>query len=235
MIKSDSPKKSIIIFAKIPEPGNVKTRIGNLSGHEYSCQIYEAMLLDLIEKLTFQDLWSCNFYIYPPEKIKAFAAIYSLSDDNIFPQQGSDLGMRMFNSFMEQISLGADEIVCIGSDIPAISLGHIDSAFKILSDYDSVLGPAEDGGYYLIGFRKDAVSDFCFSDIQWSSCSVFSETIAKFETLGFRHDSIQPLRDLDDLSDLEFYKDLLVKNKSLSPRLHLIINARKNGETPNVS
>lgn len=233
MIKSDRHKKSVVIFAKNPKPGNVKTRIGIFLGHDYSCQIYEAMLLDLIEKIRFQNSWSCHFYIYPPDEIKSFGDTYNLSPDCVFPQQGPDLGIRMYNSFVEQINLGADEIICIGSDIPAISLDHIDSAFSILSSSDSVFGPAADGGYYLIGFRKKAVSDFYFSEIKWSSCTVFSDTVDRIALMGFTHKSINTLRDLDDLSDLEFYKDLLIKNKSISPRLNNIINVEKNVGTQN--
>lgn len=233
MIKCFPSKKSIVVFAKYPEPGKVKTRIGNYLGHDYSCMIYEAMLLDLIDKLAFQDLCSCCFYVYPPEKTAAFAASYSLNNDSVFPQKGFDLGMRMFNSLMEQINMGADEVVCIGSDIPAISLVHIDSAFSILSSHDAVLGPADDGGYYLIGTRKKVVSDFYFSGISWSSSSVLSETISKMKSMGLTHNSIQSLRDLDDLSDLEFYKDLLDKNSSLSPRLNKILNINTNGGLQN--
>jgi len=220
-------KKSVIVFAKYPEPGNVKTRIGNFLGHQFSCQIYEAMLLDLIEKLAFQNLWSCHLYIYPPDKTKVFATAFQLNADNVFPQQGSELGMRMYNAFIEQIRLGSNEIICIGSDIPAISCQHIDTAFKALSEYDSVVGPAEDGGYYLIGFRKGAVSDICFSGIQWSSCSVFYETVLKLKISGLSYSSIQTLRDLDDLSDLEFYKEILSRDECISPRLNGVINLNK--------
>lgn len=233
MIKSDSQKKSVIIFAKNPVPGNVKTRIGKFLGYDYSCQIYEAMLLDLIEKMRIQNSWSCHFYIYPPEETKSFSDAYNLSSDCVFPQQGSDLGMRMYNSFLEQINLGADEIICIGSDIPAISLDHIYSAFNILSNSESVIGPAADGGYYLIGIRKEIVSSAYFSGIKWSSCSVFSDTVDRIESMGFTHKSINTLRDLDDLSDLEFYKNLLIENPSISPRLNNIINVKKNVGMPN--
>ncbi|WP_027357821.1 TIGR04282 family arsenosugar biosynthesis glycosyltransferase [Desulforegula conservatrix] len=225
MIKSH-PSKTIIIFAKYPEPGKVKTRLSSSLGHEQSCLIYQAMLSDLIDKFAFQKLFSCCFYIYPPEAATSFSAEYSLSVDNVLPQKGSDLGGRMFNSFMEQISLGFDQIACFGSDIPAISLDHIDSAFSALSSHDAVLGPAEDGGYYLIGLNKESLCESFFTGIAWSSPSVFSETVSKIKNRGLTHDTIMPLRDLDDLSDLQFYKNFLNENRSLSPRLNRILSEK---------
>lgn len=233
MIKSAPSKRSIVIFAKYPEPGKVKTRLGNSLGHDHSFMIYEAMLLDMIDKLALQNLYSCCFYIFPPEATNAFSAKYCLDNDRVFPQEGFDLGERMFNSFVHQISLGSDQVICIGSDIPAISLVDLDSAFSILSTHDAVLGPAEDGGYYLIGINKKAISNSFFSDISWSTSSVFSETISKMENIGLSYNSIHPLRDLDDLSDLIFFKDLLNKQASLSPRLNMILNTYINGGFPN--
>ncbi len=220
-------KKAVIIFARYPEPGKVKTRIGIKKGHLYAYGLYRAMLADMIEKISFNDQNTDIFYFVDPAvRISDFAEDFSIDTSKLRPQSGNDLGERIASAFKIIFGMGYDKAVCSGSDIPSLTPLHIESAFDALAEFQAVTGTASDGGYYLIGFIKDVLPDDFFSDMLWSNENVYSETVSRYKRYGIRNTSIQNLRDLDELADLDFYINLLEKTPFLSPRLHsyLIVN-----------
>jgi len=142
-------KKALIIFAREPVPGKVKTRLARDVGEQEAAELYAAMLADVLEKAVSLD----------DVRPLVFRALETgiLPDGPEFPglemleQQGADLGERMNNAFIRALSLGIDACCCIGSDLPDLPLDYIRQAFRELeqSETDVVFGPAEDGGYYL--------------------------------------------------------------------------------------
>jgi len=118
----------------------------------------------------------------------------------IFPQSGADLGARLVHAFQTIFGLGADKVVAIGSDSPTLPPENLDLAFRKLDDHDLVLGPAEDGGYYLIGLNQPRRE--LFAGIEWSSDAVFASTIAAAANLKLDFESLPFWYDVDDVISL---------------------------------
>jgi hypothetical protein len=121
---------------------------------------------------------------------------------------GRDLGERMENAFKETFLQGFNEVLVIGTDIPALTPSLIDKALKALKNSDAVIGPCFDGGYYLIGFRKEMFLSDIFKGIQWSTEGVFKDTMEVFSKKIYKVYVLPKLRDIDRIEDLRtFYKE----------------------------
>jgi rSAM/selenodomain-associated transferase 1 len=118
-------------------------------------------------------------------------------------QQGGDLGERMAEAFRELFAEGADEVLLIGSDIPQIDSFLIAGYFQALQAYDVVIGPAADGGYYLIGFTRKSFEEDLFERIDWSTERVYRQTLERARKQGLSVHSGRTLRDIDTYEDLE--------------------------------
>ncbi len=190
----------ILVFLKYPEAGRVKTRLSVDIGDLHSVGIYRCFVLDLLStiKRLERDLVLC---IAPDSSIDRFNEWLGSNYAYVF-QQGDDLGQRMKNSFDDIFSKGYERAVLIGSDIPDLPLDIIHEAFGALSERDSVIGPAEDGGYYLIGFRRDAIVGEVFEGIRWSAHTVFNETVSILKRLGVSLHTLPEWYDVDTLGDL---------------------------------
>lgn len=221
--------RAVIVFAKYPEPGLVKTRIASSMGKGFAFELYVAMLRDLIGKLICEDSIDCHFFVYPPSGTGAFADMFVLDKKKVHPQMGEDLGERMYLSFVDRFRNGAEAAVCIGTDIPGLTLGHIDKALDALSENGAVLGPSIDGGYYLIGFRKADITDRVFREMIWSTRDVFMETIYRLGTMGISFEVLGSLRDMDDISDFEFYRTNKNFYPEIGPRLYELLRIARTG------
>jgi rSAM/selenodomain-associated transferase 1 len=120
-----------------------------------------------------------------------------------FVQEGQDLGERMANAFACSFEMGMDKVVLIGTDCPTLQSQHLNEAFQALSNSDLVLGPATDGGYYLIGMKRRA--DYLFEGISWSTSQVYSETMNVASQHGLTTTLLQELDDIDTQEDWERY------------------------------
>lgn len=119
------------------------------------------------------------------------------------PQQGKNLGERMQNSFVQAFLQGFHRVIIIGSDSPDLPRTFIEEAFSALKTMDSVIGPACDGGYYLIGFRKETFFPEVFTGITWSTDKVFEESCARLKNAGRKTYILPPWHDIDTLADLQ--------------------------------
>jgi rSAM/selenodomain-associated transferase 1 len=126
-------------------------------------------------------------------------------------QVGSGLGERMKNAFVGVFSGGCRKAVLVGSDIPELSASIISRAFEELEESDAVVGPAVDGGYYLIGFCRDSFRGEVFEDVEWSRSSVFAETMEKFGTFGDEY-VVGVLDELADVDTAEDYHAFIERN-----------------------
>jgi rSAM/selenodomain-associated transferase 1 len=190
---------NLIVLLKNPIIGKAKTRIAARVGDEIALTIYKELLdelkvlLDSLDKIVIHLFFSDNI-----ENIGPF-------NNSTFPmylQSGADLGQRMLNAASDV--KGNDitgRIVIIGSDCPYMQKYHIENAFVELNNQKLVLGPSEDGGYYLIGFQE--INESLFNEILWSTGVVMSETIEKAKAIGWNH-SLLPI-----LSDIDTYPDYL--------------------------
>jgi rSAM/selenodomain-associated transferase 1 len=127
-----------------------------------------------------------------------------------FPQAGADLGERMKNAFQHCFADGFDDVIIIGSDIPDLPPEIFAEAFAALENRGAVIGPAADGGYYLIGFRKETFAPEAFEGIVWSTQAVFAETVARLERVGVGVHLLPSWRDVDTVDDL---RDLVRRHR----------------------
>lgn len=197
--------KALIIFAKQPVPGTVKTRLIPELSPEGAAQLYLSMLTDILNNtFTIADVDRMLFYDgggkaedYFRESFPAWA---------LFPQEGDDLGRRMETAFCRTFAGGYQSVVIIGTDSPDLPASFIEDTFRLLEDRrtDVVLGPATDGGYYLLGMKR--LHRELFSGISWSTGRVLQDSLKIAESLGLGTKLLPPWHDIDTFADLERLK-----------------------------
>ncbi|MGR3309765.1 MAG: TIGR04282 family arsenosugar biosynthesis glycosyltransferase [Candidatus Brocadiales bacterium] len=202
---------SLLIFLKYPEAGEVKTRLARGIGGEKAARLYR-LFVDATLKRTLDrnELYEQLLFYAPVERgseIKSW--IGGSGGDKVTlslqPQIGSDLGERMLNALKAAFSNGAKKAVIIGTDSPTLDKETIYEAFYLLKNTDIVIGPAVDGGYYLIGASLPAPREI-FIGIDWGSNKVFEQTIKRIRG-GNASYSLLPLHyDVDNLEDLRTLK-----------------------------
>jgi rSAM/selenodomain-associated transferase 1 len=187
-------KKQLIIFIKNPEKGKVKTRLAKSIGDEKALQVYH----DLLDNCRVECLKvDAERYLY-------YSSFIDENDNwtsNSFHkklQKGEGLGVRMSNAFEEAPS---GKTIVIGSDCYELNASIIEEAFQALEKNQVVVGPANDGGYYLLGMN--GFYPELFQNIDWSTERVFDQTKKKIKGLGLDCEILQELVDLDTLEDLE--------------------------------
>lgn len=199
-------EECVLLFVKVPGKSEVKSRLSKDLGEDLTLLLYENFVFDLVDMLKKRG--RCfKICFYPADSLENVQ--YWLGKEySYMPQQGKDLGERMKNAFFDAFSDGFEKVILIGSDIPDLTNSLIDEAFAFTDD--AVIGPALDGGYYLIGFRKNKLLPQIFEGIHWGSGSVFEKTMEIFKTFNCKV-SIAPERsDVDVLDDL---KALVERNR----------------------
>lgn len=194
--------KSVICFCKYPEPGMVKSRLSASLGEEYAAQIYKTILENILQNICMRK-YEVDLYCYPDINHYFFEYCKDKYNASLYNQEGNDLGMRMFNAMNIHLNSNKPTIL-IGSDCLELDSDYIKNAFLALdAENDIVLGPTLDGGYALIGANRIDASIFC--DITWSTSSVLQQTIAKVKSLGWTIACIPRIRDIDTLSDYQYF------------------------------
>jgi uncharacterized protein len=193
-------ERCLVMFAKYPEKGTVKSRL-ILGGDEcLAADLYRCFVEDLLHRVSSGDYRFLMAYD-PPDKENDFIELFGKSF-SYAPQTGADLGMRMYNAFTNGFLNGFRSVVVIGSDSPDIPKEIIEEAFHSLEKYSAVIGPTWDGGYYLIGFSGDSLSERFFKNVTWSTDSVFGETIDRFRKEGISFHVLPRRRDIDTADDV---------------------------------
>jgi len=187
-------KNLLIIFTRNPELGKVKTRLAKSIGDENTLTIYNT-LLDRTEKTT-RDL-NCDKAVYYSVRIRE-NDIWDASIYQKHQQHGDDLGERMYNAFKEAFSNNYDKVAIIGSDLFDLDPNHINEAFKKLINHDIVIGPAHDGGYYLLAMKS--LYSQVFKNKDWGNSTVFKDTLNDLK--------IENIHLLETLNDIDVYDDL---------------------------
>jgi rSAM/selenodomain-associated transferase 1 len=192
--------RCIMLFVKLPEKGRVKSRLARHVGEDAALSLYENMVLDAIDMLKRGRF---PFRIcYTPPDARDQVTEWLGREYYYLPQTGDDLGDRMDEAFADVFSGDVEEALLIGSDIPGLTTGIIEEAFASLARNDAVIGPADDGGYYLIGFRKNTFTPGIFHDMVWSTSTVFRFTMDKL------HDASRKVHILSELTDVDTVEDL---------------------------
>jgi len=192
---------TLIVFVKYPEPGKVKTRIAGELGAEKAAEIYSLIAKSVIENVSGSDKYRTVIFFDPPEMEKGIRQWIGRSDVTYEPQSGNNIGERMSDAFERVFSGGDEKAVLIGTDVPEITEGIVAEALRLLEFEDAAIGPAEDGGYYLLGLKKPESLLFD-DDIEWGSDSVYKRTIERMEKLYLSYKSLDTLRDVDTAEDI---------------------------------
>jgi rSAM/selenodomain-associated transferase 1 len=202
-------KTCLIIFAKEPESGRVKTRLAGKMDDNEIIELYKDFVrrtIDIAGKVESDN----KFLAYDSSGEAGF--IKSIKGDlSLFRQEGETLGERMHNAFLYSKKSGNDATIIIGSDSPDMPFEYVEKAFNCLEKSDVVLGPSRDGGYYLVGLKQP--DERIFKDVNWSSDKVFSETLKNIENIGKVASSVDEWYDIDTAQDLEFYNKRKEENR----------------------
>jgi hypothetical protein len=188
-------KNLILLFTRNPELGKVKTRLAASIGNENALEIY-ITLLEHTKKVALETSY---------DKRVLYSEVVNFIDmwDSSFFQKklqiGSDLGERMHTAFREGFKDGYEKIVIVGSDLIALESTDITAAMKHLEDNDIVIGPAEDGGYYLLGMKK--IPQNIFSNKDWGTDSVLKDTLIDIASLKYH--LLQEKNDIDTYDDIK--------------------------------
>lgn len=198
--RSMSEGSSVVLFVRSPERGRVKSRLAAAVGGEMALELYKGFVLDIMETLK-EGHHPFRIFFYPRSSEER--VVRWLGGDFVYaPQRGAGIGRRMENAFVQSFSEGSERVVLIGSDIPDLPNSVIHRAFSSLDKSDAVLGPASDGGYYLIGFKKTSFLPGIFHGIAWGTSSVYRETVEVFRHSKYRVHTLRQWNDVDTLDDL---------------------------------
>lgn len=205
--------RAVIIMAKAPEAGKVKTRLQPFLSPEKAAEFAACLLHDVVNNAkTFQNQL---IIAYSPAGKRGFFERFTDHKTLLFEQIGGDLGRRMYSAFEFAFGQGADSIVMIGTDSPTLKHSEIMRAFEFLeSGFDVVLGKTDDGGFYLIGLRK--LHAGVFENVEWSSEETHSQTVRNIKRAGLKLSEVAECYDIDLPDDLIRCRDELRLDPNLA-------------------
>ncbi len=185
------------LFAKWPRPGQVKTRLAAATSLAWAAAVAEAFLRDTLDRLT--GVAARRVLVYARADAAASFADLARGRFELFSQGDGDLGPRMAAFFQKQFADGAAAVVLVGADSPTLPPAYVEQAFAKLEAADLVLGPATDGGYYLVGCAGRVPP--IFEGIAWGSSTVLHDTVARLTGSAWRLAVLPPWYDVDTLDD----------------------------------
>lgn len=200
-------KKRLIIFSRYPEPGKTKTRMIPALGAQGAAELQRQMTehtLAQAKKLT--KLLGVAIEVHFAGGNQQLITNW-LGQDLVYqPQSSGDLGQRMTSAFTEAFMAKMESVVMIGIDCPDLNENLLSQAFESLNHHDLVLGPAQDGGYYLIGLGRNSTE--LLNNISWGTDQVLAQTVAKAKQLDFTIAYLDTLSDVDRPEDLVIWESL---------------------------
>ncbi len=205
--------RHLVIFAKTPRIGRVKSRLARDIGRLAAWQFYRTNLQNIIRRLSHRPgraaTWKTWLALTPDtDNLPPVVARLHIPGVGLVKQGGGDLGQRMGN-VMQNMPPGP--VVIIGTDIPTIGTAHITAAFKALGCADSVMGPATDGGYWLIGLKRQPKNQLnaarhVFGKVRWSSPHAFEDTLGNLAHGGLNTALLEYMEDVDERASYERWK-----------------------------
>lgn len=221
---------TLVVFVKEPRPGAVKTRLAASIGAADAAELYR-MLVETVLDATMPGPGDYERLVFfdPPEAGERMRGW--LPSGRLRRQGTGDLGARMADAFARAFARGASRVVLVGSDAPGLTRGDVQAAFAALGAHDVVLGPSDDGGYYLVGLQ--APRPALFDGMAWSTPSVRERTLERAASLGLSVALLRPLRDVDTLLDLRAEWERLEAPLARRPELRRrLVDAVEMGATP---
>lgn len=195
----------LVVMARKPVVGAVKTRLAAVLGAEVACDLYRAFLCDLRARLEC-DEWRLLWAVHPHADLSddVGAAVHCIA------QRGEDLGERMTRVFAELFAAAAARVVMIGADLPHLSPAVVRQAFRSLERADAVMVPTRDGGYGLVGLRQPVD---LFTGIETGVASTRRDTLARAKALGLDVVLLDETFDLDEVEDLRELRALIASGE----------------------
>ena len=204
-MNKEHQKLLLVVVAKAPVPGEVKTRLYPKLTIDEATDLYRCFLQDRIKeigRLTEIDL----AISYTPEESKEYFSRFITNGFHLFPQRGKNLGERLSNIFKDKLADEYDAVSIIDSDTPDLPRSIVQQSFQLLmsNGVDAVFGPCDDGGYYLVAMRRPQPD--LFQHIPWSTEAVLATTLERANAIGLKAELLPRWNDLDTFEDLiEFY------------------------------
>ncbi|HEU0016429.1 MAG TPA: TIGR04282 family arsenosugar biosynthesis glycosyltransferase [Longimicrobium sp.] len=200
--RNKPPRRALLVFVRAPVRGRVKTRLAREMGDDAALRIYRRLGAHTVTqamRLAREDGVEVRVHHAPADAGDAVRAW--LGPGPVYlPQAEGDLGERMHAAFASALIDGHERVVIVGSDLPDLDAELIRRAFSLLDEHRAVLGPAADGGYYLLGLREPAPG--VFERIAWSTPTVLATTLERFRALGIEPALLEVLRDVDEAADV---------------------------------
>lgn len=202
------PRSNILLlFTRFPDPGKVKTRLIQALGSTGACNLHRRLTSHMIHIAKHFAMASNTDFVVCFDGADTYKMQQVFGTDlEFFPQCEGDLGQRMSAAFATFLGQGRQRVILIGSDCPGITSKTLASAFFQLNHHELVLGPATDGGYYLIGLT--APHSELFQDMPWGTDTVLVKTQTKAKELGLRTAFLEPLTDIDKPEDLHVWENI---------------------------
>ncbi len=190
---------TLVVFAKAPELGKVKTRLQPYLPAPFSLELHCELVDYVLSQWTASRLCSINLWLAGNQE-KFLERLPQWRPLVCYKQQGADLGERMYYAVKQTLSK-TESAILVGTDCPFIDEGYLLKACTALKKFDVVIGPATDGGYVLLGLKQAHTS--LFENIQWGESSVFEETVNQIKRLGLNYSVLPELSDIDRPEDLQ--------------------------------
>jgi len=194
------PGARILIFAKAPVPGRVKTRLSPALGSRSASDLHARLLLDTVARLATAGLAPLELWCAPDPEQHPFPELANRYGLELHRQQGANLGERMLGGATDALRRSSG-VILVGTDCPLLDGAYLERALTALERQDAVLGPAEDGGYVLLGLK--GVVDALFRGIPWGGDQVATMTRERMEALRWKWMELPALWDVDRPEDLE--------------------------------
>ncbi len=201
-LKPQNPDTQIIIFAREPVYGQVKTRLIPVLGKTGATELYSALLDFSVHKIHRYKLASLCLCITPESQSQYFSRHYPFDDLLITKQTGKDLGQRMANA-LEQSLQQFSKAILIGTDCPFLDNTDLQQAIDALDSNDMVFSPAKDGGYVLVG-GTGQLNSFAFEGIEWGTERVMQQTRQRLSKLNIHWQELRQQQDIDNKNDLKY-------------------------------
>lgn len=193
-----SSPAAVLVFVRAPEAGRVKTRLAAALGPEVALRVYVRLAEHTVREARAVGE-AVRVHFTPAGAEEAVRGWLGEGADYL-PQGGGDLGERMHRAFREAFAAGYGRVVIVGSDLPELSAGLLRRALALLEEWEVVLGPARDGGYYLLGLRREVPE--LFTAIPWSTGEVLARTRERLREVGIEPALLEELADVDEAEDL---------------------------------
>ena len=190
----------VMVFLKAPRRGEVKTRLAATVGADEATDIYRIMAESQLRRIPAEFITEVHF---APIGSEAEMRVWLGNGPQYFPQSSGDLGARLAHAFHQRLSREESPVFAIGADCPTLNEETLRQAAAALMMFDVVLGPAKDGGYYLIGMRRPLPQ--LFADIPWSSACVLKATVERAKSAGLTWHLLPVMEDIDDEESLRRY------------------------------